>query len=59
MPDLVKMFRKNDPGGIEPGEEVLAVVRVAFADGSVRAFDSGKRQRLDELVEAVARSKTS
>jgi hypothetical protein len=34
-------------------------VRVAFADGSVRAFDSGKGQRPDELVEAVARSKTS
>lgn len=33
------------------------VIPLAFADGSVRAFDSGKGERLEELVEALGRAK--
>ncbi len=36
---------------------IYNVIRVAFADGSTRAFDSGKGQRLEELVEAVVWAK--
>ena len=38
-------------------KSIYDVIRLAFADGSVRAFDSGKGQRLESLVEALARAK--
>lgn len=38
-------------------KSIYNIIRLAFADGSVRAFDSGKGQRLEELVEAVGRAK--
>ena len=36
---------------------IMNVVRVAFADGSVREFDSAKGQHLEEFVEAFGRAK--
>jgi hypothetical protein len=36
---------------------LMNVVRIAFADGSVREADSAKGQRLEEFIEALGRAK--
>ena len=66
--DAVKGLRKlRGPVGEYPIDRIAGitfekksiynVIRLAFADGSVRAFDSGKGQRLEQLVEAIGRAK--
>jgi len=40
-------------------KSIYNVIRIAFTDGSVAAFDAGKGLRLDELVASVERAKGS